>query len=620
MHITTMMKVLNGQKAKDYKILYSELSLVWRTTNTISFNIKSLIGNTIEIDWGDASVENSTIQTTGNLQTISQSFDSSIERTIKLKGSGVYTLSQLIINSQNFSTILLDEDNTLELPSLTTLNFKNSYNFNWPSNINWQLIPNLKTLILDSCYNEMSSLPFEDENDRPEKLENLSLYNTSLLTSLHITNYNSLKTLSIGYLGEENSSVRGEIVVSGCQNLVSTYVYACLYTSGYYFNDNPSLQVLNMNTNGSSDAKHGQILDISNSSSLTGLSLKYFGSMFAYDTSKEIELRKANNTSYIYQSINNCSFNKGMIPDYNTTPNLQQLIWYDNFRVSGEINISPFTALSSVEINQCYDAYSLNHPGLSAFTCLNNKAIKTCLVKKCLDLYKANIQNCTNLYTLDFRCSNWDNSLNRPDGNLEDLIIKNNSSLHTVYLNYNTLKYNFEISQCDNLYDFYACYTCAKKFTFADFDNLYKIDLDGNTSYNIPLREISITNCGKDRSMYIWCSYLNNLTKINIDTYYDLSDLRFGHNASLTQIKMINGTETTIPDYSTFFDGNASLTSINLANNNLTVSNMNNICNSLVNNAENTGTINFSGNANNYKPADSYIASVQNKGWTIITD
>lgn len=605
------MKILNGQRAAEYENLYSEMTLQWNSTNSISFYIRSLIGNTIQIVWDDDSVENTVIETTGIRQSISMNFSNSKQRSITLKGSGVYTLTQIQIAHDSFKCMPIIDEKCMQLPNLTTLNFSQSRYFEWSTIPKWSLVPKLKTLNLYQCRYKMNYLPLEDKNNRPERLQSLNLYYSQSLSGINLADFTSLKNIHITQLGNNYSNFRGDIILSGCTNLVSAYIYECDYVSGFYFNDCQNLKIINFNNQSDSYCKYGQILDITNDSALTGLSLYGFGR--SIPASANVELKRGNNLNYVHQWMRYNSFNVGIIPDYNTTPNLSSLTWNQMYRAAGQLDFSNFTNLKRVSFENCYDYYG-NQNLLSSITCNNNRSLSSVYMRYCYNITEAEFQNCTQLYNLEINGNDWDDNGGLPSGNLQEAIIKNNPKLYDLVLNYNTLTYGLTLEGCPNLYEIQLNYTQLRKLTLQDIPNLYTIDIVSDTNFQSKLTQVNITNCGQNRTMDIYIQQINSIKTINIDNYYNLDDVYFTDNESLTRVIMRNGTDTSF-DFS--IDG-SNINYFDFTNNYFSTSHMNNILNSINNSNVENGKIIFTGNQYGYRPDTSYISPLLSKGWEII--
>lgn len=609
-----MMKILNGQRASDYKQLYSEMTLQWNSTNNITFYIYSFLGNTIQIDWDDDSVENTIINTTGNRQTISKSFNTSKQRSITLKGSGVYTLTQLHINNTSFKCMPIIDEKCMQLPNLTTLNFYDSEYFEWSTIPKWSLVPKLTTLDLSQCRYKMNYLPLDDKNNRPERLQLLNLYYTKSLSGVNLADFTSLKNIKITQLGENYSNFRGDIILSGCTNLVSAFINSCNYVSGYYFNDCQNLKILNFNGTSDSYSDYGQILDITNDTALTGLTLRGFGDNIP--TSANVELKRGNNPNYVYQNMENCRFNIGIMPDYNKTPNLSSLTWVQMYRVAGQLDFSNFTNLKNASFTSCYDYYG-NQFLLSSITCNNNRSLSSVYMSDCYNITKAEFQNCTQLYELEINGDEWNSTVGLPSGNLQEAIIKNNPKLYDLNLQCNTLKYGLTLEGCPNLYELDLDYTQLRKLSLQDIPNLRYIRLDSHKNFQSELTQVNITNCGQNREMYIAIRNNNSIKTINIDNYYDLYEIYFTNNESLTKLIMRNGTDESI---SYFEIHGSNINYFDFTNNNFSTSNMNKILNKVNNSNVENGKIIFTGNQYGYIPDYNYISPLLDKGWEIIYD
>lgn len=614
MHITQMMKILNGQRASDYKQLYSEITLQWNSTNNITFYIYSFLGNTIQIDWDDDSVENTIINTTGNRQTISKSFNTSKQRSITLKGSGVYTLTQLHINNSYFKCMPIIDEKCMQLPNLTTLNFSDSQYFEWSTIPKWSLVPKLTTLNLADCYRKMNYLPLDDKNNRPERLQSLNLNYTKSLSGVNLADFTSLKNINITQVGDNYSNFRGDIILSGCTNLVSAYINSCNYVSGYYFNDCQNLKILNFNNQSDSSCEYGQILDITNDTALTGLSLYGFGD--AIPASANVELKRGNNPNYVYQWMQQCEFNIGIMPDYNKTPNLSSLTWSNMYRAAGQLNFSDFTNLKEVSFTNCYDYYG-NQNLLSSIICNNNRSLSSVYMYQCYNITEAEFQNCTQLYDLEINGNDYNYNVGLPSGNLQEAIIKNNPKLYDLNLNYNTLTYGLTLEGCPNLYQLDLEYTQLRKLSLQDTPNLYRINIEADENFQSKLTQVNITNCGQNSEMQIYIRQINSIKTINIDNYYDLYKIYFTDNESLTKLIMRNGTDE---QFYYFRIGGSNINYFDFTNNNFSTSNMNEILDSVNQSEVENGKIIFTGNQYGYIPDYDYISPLLDKGWEIIYD
>lgn len=624
MHISQMMKILNGQRAEQYQNLYSEFSMIW-SGSSIQFYVVSLLGNTIQVDWGEDGIQPTIISTSGGRQIISMNYDSSLTRLITLKGSGVYTLKQLIVNdTYDFRQLVFPDYQSYSLANLQVIDFRNCrYYSGIQQPVDWRVVPKLKKIIYDDCYESLSSTQLEDKDNRPISLQYLSLNDTNHISDIYLSDFQSLKSVSLVGVGNSVSNLSGEMNLSGCPNLISAYVRDCRYVSGFYFNDCPSLKGINFNGTSNAGLYSGLVLDISNDTSLTGLYLASFGNNYNYYPQYNIKLIKKNNSSYTREYLSEVYFNDGIWPDYQTTPNLKNLQWNNIYNCSGEFNISNFTNLTDVTLNQCYDRYKTGMPGITDIICNNNRALSAFEMYYCHGVENISFQNCSKLYRLYANGGTWNSNTGQPSGQISNAIIKNNPVLNQLNLSYNTLKYNLELEQCYNIHNLELNYTQLQTLELSDITNLYRIYCQADTRFDSPLKQIKISNCYRTNSYTSYYFYrLNTLKSIVLDGYTNFDYLQFYENPSLQKISVLNGTDDgwSYPYY--MIQNNPSLNYLDFSNNKFSKSFMHNIIDAIINYAQlEGGTVIFSGNQYGYKPDSTYIDNLQSsKGWTVITD
>lgn len=131
MHITKFLNVINGQRKKQYIALYGEMTLEWNSTSSVSFRINALLGNELYIEWDDDSLpEEELFETTGSLQTLSHSYSNSRERSVKIRGSGIYVMSALYITDKSdFKAFPITSEKCTKMPNLQIVNFQRMHKF-----------------------------------------------------------------------------------------------------------------------------------------------------------------------------------------------------------------------------------------------------------------------------------------------------------------------------------------------------------------------------------------------------------------------------------------------------------------------------------------------------------
>lgn len=616
--------------AAEYQDLYSQVQMLWQNSG-IDFYITSLMGNQITIDYDDQNTPSETIETTGGQQRIRKSFSNSKERRIVLKGSGVYTLSNLNTDGEyddNLKCIYF----TRELPNLKNLKITGRY-FQWLEQPDWSLTPNLIQLYYYYCRERLYSIDFSG-NNKPPKLQRFRTENNYYLSSIIMPNYNTLKSVHFYNCNSDSSFANGDINISGCSNLTSAYFYNDKM-SGLYLNDCQKLKTINFADGNNSNMYYTRMLDISNDIALTGLNIRAFGTNYNYSISGDVELVRKNNTKYQYEYFRDCAFNKGMMPEYQNTPNLSSLYWNECHRCSGQLNLSEFQKLTRVSLQNCYsyshEIYDEDYnyigtqliPSISAVTCLNNRALSSLYVYRCYNIQKANIQNNSQLYDLEINANEYNSNTGQPSGNLSNVIIKNNPRLYDVNLNYNSLKYNFELKECPNIYYLYMNYTQLNTLQLSDLTNLYSLECYASKDFDSKLRNVKLTRCYRNNSNTQFRLYrLNNVRQIEIDDVYKPSYVQTYQNPNLEKLYVTNTRCTSFDSgyYYYMFQNNPSLKYVDFTNNMFSKDTMNKILDYLNQYIQyEGGTIIFSGNQYGYRPDDSYIDNVfLNKGWNVI--
>lgn len=126
MHITKVLNIINGQRKKQYTALYGEMTLEWNSTSSVSFRINALLGNELYIEWDDDDLtEEELFETTGSGQTLSHSYSNNRERSIKVRGSGIYVMSALYVNDRNdFKAFPITAEKCTRMPNLQIVNFQ----------------------------------------------------------------------------------------------------------------------------------------------------------------------------------------------------------------------------------------------------------------------------------------------------------------------------------------------------------------------------------------------------------------------------------------------------------------------------------------------------------------
>ena len=170
--------------------------------------------------------------------------------------------------------------------------------------------------------------------------------------------------------------------------------------------------------------------------------------------------------------------------------------------------------------------------------------------------------------------------------------MKNCVNLYEANFESARLDYGFELSQCPKLERLYINYQRSANVTIEDLPMLSELNIrgNGNESY---LAKLYVNNCP---NLYRIYARDNNYT--------------------LTDIVVENCTRS---DLSIDLSYDYALSNIQLSGLGMTQSRMNDVLNYVYNySPNNAGYITFEDNINNYKPSESNVTQLINKGWTIV--
>nr|DAM63942.1 MAG TPA: LEUCINE-RICH REPEAT-CONTAINING G-PROTEIN COUPLED RECEPTOR PROTEIN, WNT, LGR, RSPO [Caudoviricetes sp.] len=568
MHITKLLKVINGQRKKQYTALYGEMTLEWNSTSSVSFRLNSLLGNELYIDWDDDSLqEEEHFETTGSLQTLSHSYSNSRERSVKVRGSGIYVMSSLYITDRSdFKAFPLTAEKCTKLPNLQIINFSKCYYFSWTETPDWALVPKLINFNMQYC-SAMRDFPFEGTETRPYNLQILDLYQSGL-SSLMITDYEKLTTINLQNM---NAGPLYDVNLSGCSNLKEIQFDECEHVSGINLNQCHSLASCDFTR-----LYKAKEIHLENCSSLIAPYFYRLGRNLPDDAEKYCTITWNNNIALSGVNFEDSYQTLESFPSPEAAPNIVSAYLYRPYAMSGDMDISQYTNLSTFIMR------GASH--VKNFISQGNRKIYNIECYQNYELERINIQNCPSLYKV-YAYQDYNNN------KLEYFTLKNCANLNEANFESATLDYGFELMQCPKLSILYLSYLRAANVTVEDLPKLGELYVRGNGDVSY-LAKLNVKNCP-------------NLYRINVrDNRYSLTDI-IVESCPRTDLSIDLGY-----DYS--------ITNLQLSGLGMNQSRMNDVLNYVYNySPNNAGYITFANNINNYVPSESYVTQLVNKGWTI---
>lgn len=564
MHISQMAKVLTGQRKKAYESLDGHFTFTVSPVSEVYFNITSLIGNTLFINWDDENNTNEEeIATTGVSQRISHTYSSSDrERTIRIHGSGVYVMS--IFNVSDFIYIKdfpFNSESCSMLPNLRQLILSNSDGFKWDENCDWSLLPKINVIDLQSC-DSLSGFSMIDPNvsdNYPAALSTLILSDTTL-SSLTIKNYKPLRNISLSGIRELKYCD-----LEGCTNLNDIYLYNNIGLTSANFKNCSSMLSSYMY----------RVIDL-NSVSFEGCTSMLSASIRNMNTKKTTEDFEINWSGC--DSLKNLRLDeiycKNILPTPENTPNLEILsARMISGGISGDIDLNGYNSLKSIIFSNVY--------GLKNISCIGNRTLTSVSFGRCDDLDRTSFENCTKLSGISFTGDSTHNSL-------EYMKIRNCPNLRRIQTSECDLYYGCDITQCDKLSEVTMYHTNLKSFYLSGLPNLQNLTLEGKNE-NSSLSKVEIDNCERLYNVVLYKNYysLNEVKisncprsdlKFNLTYCYGINKVTL--NTLGTQTSKMNDLLSNIKEYS-------------------------------LNNAGEINIINCT-----YLPSGTYITDLTNNGWT----
>jgi len=568
MHITKLINIINGQRKKQYTALYGEMTLEWNSTSDVSFRINALLGNELKINWDDDSLTDEELfETTGSIQTLSHSYSDSRERSVTIKGSGIYVMTALYVNDRNdFKSFPITAEKCTRMPNLQLVNFSGCANYKWLETPDWTLVPKLNNFNMQNCY-AMRDFPFEGTGTRPANLEIINFYRSGL-SSLVITDYNKLKSINL-YDNDNGPLYMANL--SGCSNLNDFNINGCDNLSSFNLANCSSLisgEFYNL--------YRTKEINLENCSKMSTARFKDLGYYLPDDEFKYSTIKWENNVSLSGVYFRGCYHTSESFPSEDAAPGLISAYLEYPYAMSGDINISQYTNLSTFFMRYATKVKNL--------ICQGNRKIYNIECRENYGMERMNIQNCPSLYGV-YGYQDSDNN------KLEYFTIKNCASLYEANFDNTRLDYGFEITQCPKLERLYLNHTRLVNATIEDLPKLYEFNMSGNGN-NSYLTKIHVNNCP-------------NLYRIYARE----------NNYSLSEVKVENCPRS---DLNIDLSYNYALTNLQLSGLGMDQRRMNDVLNYVYNySANNAGYITFANNINNYVPSESNITQLTAKGWTI---
>lgn len=545
------------------------MTLEWNSTSSVGFSINALLGNELYIDWDDDSLtEEERFETIGSNQSFTHNYSNSRERSVKIRGSGIYVMSHLYVLDKNtFKAFPITSEKCTKMPNLQYINFNGCQNFSWLEAPDWTLVPKLSNINMQYCYS-MKEFPFEGQGTRPINLQILNFYESGL-SSLIITDYDKIKNIDIY---NNNRTPLYTVNLSGCSNLNELRVESCSYLSGLNLSNCMALPSANFYR-----LNRLKELSLYNCSSMTAARFIDMGEDLPDDEYKYTTIKWGNNTSLSGVLFEDSYQTTESFPSVEAAPGLISAYIYRPYAMSGDLDISPYTNLSTF--------FMRNSDHVKNFICQGNRKIYNIECYQNYGMERINIQNCPSLYELTAY-------QDRSNNKLEYFTLKNCVNLYEANFESARLDYGFELSQCPKLERLYLRYQRSANVTIENLPMLYELDVrgNGNESY---LAKLYVNNCpnlyriyARDNNYTLTDIIVENCTRsdLNIDLNYDYA-----------------------------------LSNIQLSGLGMTQSRMNDVLNYVYNySPNNAGYITFEDNVNNYKPSESNVTQLINKGWTIV--
>lgn len=568
MHISQMAKVLTGQRKKEYEPLDGFFTLKWVSTSSVNFIITSLAGNKLYVNWdddNDLTAEEEFI-TTGSTQTLSHSYSNNRERSVKVRGSGVYVMTRFQCSDNSYlSGFPFDSENCSMLPNLKQLYlYSNSY-FQWDEDANWSLLPKLNTIDIQSN-GRLSGFSVIDPNisdNYPTNLNTLYIQRTQL-SGITIRNYEPIKNIalsgmsSLKYCDLEGCSNIREIMFRN-DSLTSANLKNCSGLTSAYFRDAYRLNNISFE---SCNSLHTARLH----------SLNYYGE----EDDFIINWDGCDSLTGVFIAD---SKSQSVFPAPSATPNIKVL---SGVNISGGLNeefkLNDYSSLTGVSFESIY--------GLKNLYCSGNRSLVSARFYRLYELDNLEFENCTQLSSLNFYGTDYDGYGTYKD--LEYIKLMNCPRLGYVALECCDLSYGYDIEDCNALSSLYMNYTNIKNAYINNFPNLQYLYLQGNGEYS-KLNKVYIENCPILRQVYIR------------DNRYSLTDF---------YIKDCNNYYLDIENRYCY-----SLNKITFENVGMYVSDINDFLYYLNEySGSNAGQLNFINTT--YLPSGTYISNLTDKGWT----
>ena len=545
------------------------MTLEWNSTSSVGFSINALLGNELYIDWDDDSLtEEERFETIGSNQSFTHNYSNSRERSIKIRGSGIYVMSHLYVLDKNtFKAFPITSEKCTKMPNLQYINFNGCQNFSWLEAPDWTLVPKLSNINMQYCYS-MKEFPFEGQGTRPINLQILNFYESGL-SSLIITDYEKLTTINLQNM---NTGPLYDVNLSGCSNLKEIQFDNCKHVSGINLNQCHSLTSCNFT--GLYQAKE---IHLENCSSLIAPYFYRLGRNLPDNTEKYCTITWNNNIALSGVNFEDSYQTLESFPSPESAPNIVSAYLYRPYAMSGDMDISPYTNLSTF--------FMINSDHVKNFICQGNRKIYNIECYQNYGMERINIQNCPSLYALKAY-------QDRSNNKLEYFTLKNCVNLYEANFESARLDYGFELMQCPKLERLYLRYQRSANVTIENLPMLYELDVrgNGNESY---LAKLYVNNCpnlyriyARDNNYTLTDIIVENCTRsdLNIDLNYDYA-----------------------------------LSNIQLSGLGMSQSRMNDVLNYVYNySPNNAGYITFEDNVNNYKPSENNVTQLINKGWTIV--
>lgn len=414
----------------------------------------------------------------------------------------------------------------------------------------------------------MKEFPFEGQGTRPINLQILNFYESGL-SSLIITDYDKIKNIDIY---NNNRTPLYTVNLSGCSNLNELRVESCSYLSGLNLSNCMALPSANFYS-----LNRLKELSLYNCSSMTDARFIDIGDSLPNDEYKYTTINWGNNTSLSGVLFEDSYQTLESFPSPESAPNIVSAYLYRTYAMSGDMDISPYTNLSTFFMR------GASH--VKNFISQGNRKIYNIECYQNYELERINIQNCPSLYKLSAY-------QDRSNNKLEYFTLKNCANLYEANFESARLDYGFELMQCPKLERLHLSYLQAANATIEDLPKLAELYVRGNGDVSY-LAKLNVKNCP-------------NLYRINVrDNKYSLTDI------------IVENCPRSDLDIDLSY--NYAMTNLQLSGLGMSQSRMNDVLNYVYNySPNNAGYITFEDNVNNYVPSESYVTKLVNKGWTIV--